>query len=315
MAKKQKSGLGRGLNSILGESMGEVAPVTEVPETYTEVKDQIQQSFKEAAVVQENGFTGELPIEVIFPNPDQPRVNFSEDELNELAESIKDHGLLQPILVRPLGENYQIVAGERRYQACMKLGLKKIPVRIKEIPQEKVLELAIIENIQRSDLNPIEEAYGYRQLMEERGMTQAEVAKLMSKGRSTIANALRLLDLPEDAQKLLYEGEITAGHARAILSIDSLEGKNKLTQALIANKMSVREAEAYARLISAQEKRGENPVVHTGIPKSFKRAAQGLKTTLDTKVRVRTVKGKNKIEIEFKDEDDLERILGKITHE
>lgn len=257
----------------------------------------------------------EIPLESIKPNPDQPRIHFNKEELEELAASIEKEGLLQPIVVRKVEDHYQIIAGERRWQACRSLGLKSVPVRIKEVDDDKALELALIENVQRSDLNPIEEAYGYRRLMERRHMTQSEVAQAVSKGRSTIANALRLLELPEDAQQLLFEDKITAGHARAILSIPSTEGRQKLTERLAKEKLSVRETEALARLIAGREQQKENPTPRTPTPKSFKKAARGLREALDAPVRVKTVQGKNKIEIEFSDEEDLERIFAMIIHE
>ncbi len=254
--------------------------------------------------------TGVVPLEKVQPNPDQPRTNFKPEEIEELANSIKKEGLLQPILVRKVGDHYQIIAGERRWQACKSLSMKEIPVRFWAADNDKALELALIENIQRSDLNPIEEAYGYKRLMERKGMTQSEVAQTVSKGRSTIANALRLLDLPEEAQQLLFEEKITAGHARAILSIPDAEGRKNLTNKLMKEKLSVRETEQIARLLSgrAQAKdKGTNKRVPA--PASFKKAARGLTRFLSVPVRVKTVQGKNKIEIQFKDEEELERIL------
>lgn len=250
----------------------------------------------------------EVPIELVHPNPNQPRMHFNKEELDELALSIEKDGLLQPILVRKDAEGYEIIAGERRWQASQLAGLKKVPVRIKEADDMKVLELALIENLQRSDLNPIEEAYGYKRMMERGNRTQSEVASAVSKGRSTIANALRLLDLPEDAQQMLYEEKITAGHARAILAIPSDEGRAKLTEKLAKEKLSVREAESLARLIAGREKQKNNPVKNPPKPRFFRRAAKDLSESFDTKVQVRSVNGKNKIEIEFKDEEDLHRL-------
>ena len=215
--------------------------------------------------------------------------------------------------MRKIGNQYQILAGERRYRACKSLGLEEVPVRFWEADNDKALELALIENIQRSDLNPIEEAYGYKRLMERKGMTQSEVAQTVSKGRSTIANALRLLDLPEDAQQLLFEEKITAGHARAILSVEDAEGRKKLTEKLKNEKLSVRETEALARLMNGREKaKGADAAKRVAAPPSFKKAAKGLTRFLSAPVRVKTVKGKNKIEIQFKDEDELQRILALI---
>lgn len=256
----------------------------------------------------------EVPIELVHPNPNQPRMHFNKEELDELALSIEKDGLLQPILVREDAEGYEIIAGERRWQASQLAGLKKVPVRIKEADDMKVLELALIENLQRSDLNPIEEAYGYKRMMERGNRTQSEVASAVSKGRSTIANALRLLDLPEDAQQMLYEEKITAGHARAILAIPSDEGRAKLTEKLAKEKLSVREAESLARLIAGREKQKNNPVKKSPKPRFFRRAAKDLSESFDTKVQVRSVNGKNKIEIEFKDEEDLHRLYDLMKH-
>ena len=250
----------------------------------------------------------EVPIDLVHPNPNQPRMHFNKEELDELALSIEKDGLLQPILVREDAQGYEIIAGERRWQASQLAGLKKVPVRIKEADDMKVLELALIENLQRSDLNPIEEAYGYKRMMERGNRTQSEVASAVSKGRSTIANALRLLDLPEDAQQMLYEEKITAGHARAILAIPSDEGRAKLTEKLAKEKLSVREAESLARLIAGREKQKNNPVKKPPKPRFFRRAAKDLSESFETKVQVRSVNGKNKIEIEFKDEEDLHRL-------
>lgn len=262
----------------------------------------------------EKGEVGEVALVKIKPNPDQPRTSFKKDEIAELAASIKRDGLLQPILVRKRGETYEIIAGERRYQACKLLGMETIPVRYWSADSDKALELALIENIQRSDLNPIEEAYGYKRLMERKGMTQSEVAQTVSKGRSTIANALRLLELPEEAQQLLFEEKITAGHARAILSIPSPEGRKTLTKKLMEEKLSVREAESIARLFAGKEAAQGKPSKRQPAPPSFKKAARGLTRLLETPVRVKTVQGKNKIEIPFETEEDLMRIVEAISH-
>ena len=336
MAKANKSGLGRGLNSLLGGAFEEAAPLESTPkrvlveqqreetvvpipmhtepvverqnvsrETITPMKEESivdgESQVTIKSVVQRR--TDEVPIESVSPNPDQPRTNFKREALEELAASIEKDGLLQPILVRPVGTNeYQIIAGERRWQACKIVGLKTVPVRIKDADDDQALELALVENIQRSDLNPIEEAYGYRRMMERRNLTQSEVAQAMSKGRSTVANALRLLELPEEAQQLLFEEKISAGHARAILSIPTKEGRQKLT-----DKLAVREAEAIARLFSG--KRNDAPTKKEPLPKTFKTVAKALKDVLHTPVKVKSSNGKNKIEIEFQDEDDLERLF------
>ena len=262
----------------------------------------------------EKGTVGEVELSKVQPNPDQPRTHFKPEEIEELANSIKKEGLLQPILVNKVGDHYQIIAGERRWQACKSLDMKTIPVRFWAADNDKALELALIENIQRSDLNPIEEAYGYKRLMERKGMTQSEVAQTVSKGRSTIANALRLLDLPEEAQQLLFEEKISAGHARAILSIPTPEGRKTLTNKLVNEKLSVSETESIARLLSGRDKSKEaGTSKRVPTPASFKKAARSLSKFLSTPVRVKTVQGKNKIEIQFQDEEELERILNAIA--
>lgn len=282
-----------------------------------QVEEFVEESSEESVVDDEDRVTiksvtqrrtDEVPIDSVSPNPDQPRTNFKREELEELAASIEKDGLLQPILVRPMGsQKYQIIAGERRWQACKMVGLSTVPVRIKEADDDKALELALVENVQRSDLNPIEEAYGYRRMMERRNLTQSEVAQAMSKGRSTVANALRLLELPEEAQQLLFEEKITAGHARAILSIPTNAGRQKLTDKLVEQKLTVREAEAIARLLSGR--RDDAPRQKEPVPKTFKTVARALRDVLGTNVKVKSVQGKNKIEIEFKDEEDLERLF------
>ena len=261
----------------------------------------------------EKGMVGEVLLAQVHPNPNQPRTNFKPEEIEELANSIKRHGLLQPILVRKTGDGYEIIAGERRWQACRSLGMETIPVRFWLADDTEAFEAALVENIQRSDLNPIEEAYGYKRLMERKGMTQSEVAQTVSKGRSTIANALRLLDLPEEAQQLLFEEKITAGHARAILSVPTLEGKKSLTNKLMEEKLSVRETEAIARLLAGREKAASTPSSRVPTPQSFKKAARSMSKILELPVHVKTVQGKNKIEIQFKDEDELQRVVAVLS--
>ena len=249
----------------------------------------------------------ELSIDLIKPNPSQPRTYFNKETLEELAESIKKNGLLQPILVRKKGDEYEIVAGERRWQACKINKMETVPVKIVDASDEEAIIMALVENIQRTDLNPIEEAYGYRRMMERGKMTQSQVAQAVSKGRSTIANALRLLELPEEAQQLLFEEKITAGHARAILSVPTKEGREKLTQKLKNENLSVRETEAIARLMSL--KKEEKAAEKVQVPKTYKTVARSLKDTLNTDVKIKSSRGKNRIEIAFKDEADLERLF------
>ncbi|MDZ4168411.1 MAG: ParB/RepB/Spo0J family partition protein [Coriobacteriia bacterium] len=252
----------------------------------------------------------ELATDLLSPNPDQPRTDIDEQSITELADSIKKVGLLQPILVRPLGEGYQIIAGERRWRACRELGLERVAVRVRSSDDVESLELALIENLQREDLNAIEEARGYRKLLSNYQMTQAELADKVSKSRSAVTNALRLLDLPEEVQEMVYSSRLSAGHARAILAVPEESARIRLAEKIVAEGLSVRAAESIAKLLaSGQGERAPRPVA----PKSFKLVARKLRRLLGTNVRVRAGKDKNKIEIEFRSEEDLERIVRTLT--
>lgn len=282
---KKKPALGRGLGSLMGEAQSETGYVDQKEET-------------------------KVSIDKINPNPNQPRTHFNETLLNELADSIRENGVLQPLLVRKKGEGYEIIAGERRYQASKIAGLEELPVIVKEVDDQKMLELALIENLQRSDLNPIEEAKGYRQLIKASGMTQEALSKAVSKSRSSITNSLRLLDLPEPVQQYLFGGRLTAGHARAILAVPYEEQRIKLADKVVAEGLSVRATENLAPLFSVGETpRAPRPVM----PQSYKRAARVLRQALNTNVKVKSTRGKNKIEIEFKDEEELTRILASMV--
>ena len=285
MAKR--AGLGRGLDALLGETVGEVRHSSDAP-----------------------GLR-ELRIEDVQPNPDQPRRSFDEDELAELADSVARCGVLQPIVVRPFGGSYQIVAGERRYQAAKRAGLATVPVVVREVSDEEVLQLALVENLQRSDLNPMEAARGYRDLAAQNGLTHAEVAEILSKSRSAISNAIRLLDLPEEVQGYVEDGLLSAGHARAILAVADDEGKCALAQKVIRDGLTVRQTETLAPLFFVKTER-EKPT-RASAPVSYDWAAKSLREALGVKVRVRTVRGKHKVEIEFGDEDELQELVRRMT--
>jgi len=262
------------------------------------------------AAQDETGDSHEMPLAQIQPNPKQPRTDIDEESIAELADSISKVGLLQPIIVRPYGEGYQIIAGERRWRASKVAGLERVPVRVLAADDTSSLEIALIENLQREDLNSIEEARGYRRLLTEYQMTQAELADKVSKSRSAITNALRLLDLPEEVQEMVYQGKLTAGHARAILSVPDEALRVKLATKLAEEGLSVREAENLARLYAAgQTERAPRPTT----PKSFKVVARKLRSVLGTNVRVKQNDKKGKIEIEFHGEEDLERIFRMLT--
>lgn len=276
--------MGKGLVSLMGEADAETA------------------AMKSESV---------LPISKVKPNKGQPRKTFDETELSELADSIKQNGILQPILVRKHGLSYEIVAGERRYQAAKLAGLEEVPVVIREISDEDVFKLALIENLQRSNLTPLEEARGYRQLLDEKDLTQEELSKILSKSRSAITNTLRLMDLPNEVQDLLETGRITAGHARAILAVPTEEGRIRLAEKVVNENLSVRQTERLAPLFSGTEEAAKPR--REPVPQSFKRAARELRQALNTNVKIKNVRGKNKIEIEFADEDMLANIVEMIA--
>lgn len=277
MAKK--AGLGRGLGLLVGEADAETAGMRA---------------------------DSTLPLDRIRPNRGQPRRTFDDAELAELADSIRQNGVLQPLLVRDRGDYYEIVAGERRYQAARAAGLDEVPVIIRDVSDDDVFKLALIENLQRSDLSPLEEANGYRQLIREKGLTQEELARILSKSRSTITNTLRLLDLPDEVQELVETGRLTAGHARAILAVPDEEGRIALAKRVVSEHLSVRQTESLASTFSVNQ---EDKPRRAPLPQSFKRAARQMRLALDTNVRVKNVRGKNKIEIEFASEDELAHIV------
>lgn len=251
----------------------------------------------------------EIPLNKINPNPNQPRKEFSEERIKELENSIKKDGLLQPILVRPLGDGFEIIAGERRWQACKRLEKETIPAKILILNDVESQQVALVENLQRDNLNPIEEALGYRRLVELSGCKQKDLAEAVSKSSVAISNAMRLLDLPEEVQDMMMGGGISAGHGRAILSIPDEEARIKLAKKVVEENLTVRETENIARLYSSQ---GLERAKRAPSPRSYGIAARKLRKLLKTGVRVKSVRGKNKIEIEFADENELERILATI---
>ncbi len=276
-----KRGLGRGLSAL-------------IPNVTDEDADEVR----------------EVAVDQITPNPKQPRTDMDEEGIAELADSVQKVGVLQPVIVRPYGDGYQIIAGERRWRAARLAGLERVPVRVLNISEAESLELALIENLQREDLNPIEEARGYRRLLTEHQMTQAELADKVSKSRSAITNALRLLDLPEEIQGHVYEGRLSAGHARTILSVPDEAMRIRLADKVVSDGLSVRETEVLARLYAAgQAERAPRPQT----PKSFKIVARKLRRILGTGVRVKQTQKKGKIEIEFHGEEELERIFRLLT--
>lgn len=249
----------------------------------------------------------ELPLEKILPNPDQPRKNFTEESIESLSQSIKAYGIIQPITVSKKGEFYEIIAGERRYRAAKLLGLKKIPAIIKDTSQREKLELSLIENIQRENLNPIEEAIAYSNLIETYGMTQEELSERLGKSRTSITNFIRLLNLDIQIQKWIIEGAITSGHARTILSIEDKKEHINFAQYIIKNNLSVREAEKLAKIWSIEKKNKKNTMVVREI--ALQEVEENLKRKLQTKVNIIGTSHKGKIQIEYFSQEELERLL------
>ena len=260
-------------------------------------------------------------ISEVEPNRQQPRKAFDEEKLEELSASIKTYGLLSPILVQKRDGYYEIIAGERRWRAALKAGLKEIPVIIRDYSEKEILELSLIENIQREDLNPIEEAKAYKRLMDEFDMGQAEVAERVSKSRSAVANSVRLLKLGDPAQQMLVDGQISMGHARAILPLEDSDKQTELAQKIVDQALSVRDTEKIVKEILSGESGKETETVKPreqeedpGIAVIYKQIEERLQQTLHTKVSIqRKRNGHGKLQIEFYNNDDLDKIIDKLT--
>lgn len=252
----------------------------------------------------------ELDIDLITPNPDQPRTRFPEENLNELAQSITNNGIIQPIVVRQKNGNYEIVAGERRWRAAQKAGLKKVPIVIKEVSDEKLLELALIENIQRQELNPVEEAKAYRKLVDNIGLTQEMVAERVGKNRTVITTFLRLLRLPDEVLKLIEEEKISAGHGRALLMTDDSDTQKRIANMIAEMSLSVREAEKAVKRVKRGGQVVEKQKQKPKIDANTKAAETKLKRHLGTNVSI--IPDGNgtggKIQVEYYGETDLDRI-------
>ncbi len=248
-----------------------------------------------------------IPVDSISPSPLQPRKKFKEESLEELAASLKEHGVVQPIIVRPSGTGYELLVGERRWRAAQLAGLRSIPAVVREAEPSECLQVALVENLHRDDLNGIEEATAYRQLMEEFGLTQEEISQKVGKSRSAVANALRLLQLPVEIQASVVAEEITAGHARALLALQGDPYQTALLKRIIEEGLSVRETEELVRRRlsgAGAEKRGERDK-----PKQLQHYADLISAGLQARVKVIQGKRKGKIVIEFKGEKDLKRLI------
>lgn len=288
MAVKKHSGLGRGLGSL-------------IPETHE------QQN-------QEKDTVKSIDINLIKQRADQPRQRFDEEKIAELAQSIKQYGIIQPIIVVKQGKEYSIIAGERRYRAAKFLSLEEIPVIIKEIDAKGILEISLIENIQREDLNPIEEAITYKRLLSEIGLTQDELSKRIGRSRTAISNCMRLLNLDERVQNFIIEGVISEGHGRTLLAVDK-EEQFKIVQQIIDEQLSVRETEKLIRAINTQNILDDQPKEPKVVSPYIKDVRNRLENYFGTKVSIADKTNKGKIEIEYYSPDDLNRILELINKE
>jgi ParB family transcriptional regulator, chromosome partitioning protein len=264
----------------------------------------------EAPLVQSGEVSTEVDLDLLTPNPRQPRLTFGDERLDELAASIKANGVIQPIIVRRQGNRFEIVAGERRWRAAQRAGLLKVPVVVRDVPDAKLLEMALIENIQRENLNPIDQAQAYRRLVEELQMTQEQVANAVGKDRASVANYLRLLNLPEGVRARVADERLSMGHARALLALESDEAVERAAATVETRGLSVRETEALVRRMGSAAVTatpGPTPDVHT------RHAEERLRMALGTRVRIVRKGEAGRLEIEFVSEDELQRLYEQLT--
>ena len=295
-----KRGLGKGLDSLIP--------------TNVMMESEVKHATVSTASSAEEGKDATLMVKLskVEPNREQPRKNFDEDSLQELAESLKQFGMLQPILVQNRGDYYEIIAGERRWRAAKIAGLKEVPVIVRELTDQEIVEISLIENIQREDLNPIEEAQAYKRLLTEFHLKQDEVAERVSKSRTAVTNSMRLLKLCDEVQKMVVDDMISTGHARALISIEDPEEQYLIAQKIFDEKLSVREVEKLVKDLHKPPKppKEENKTLQA----IYQEISERLKQSLSTKVSVSAKQnGAGKIEIEFYNHEDLERLLERIT--
>lgn len=338
MAKR--SALGKGLGAFFGDDVVKTAAapqkenrnieqenhnhannvnnnhVSDNPINYNENgssgNNQSGDSFMNTVMKKEENVSRETLIRLtaIEPSEEQPRKSFDEETLQELADSMKDYGVLQPLLVKKKGDNYQIIAGERRWRAAKLAGLKEVPVIIREYNRQQSVEIALIENVQRADLNPIEEALAYQQLMQEFGLKQEEIANRVSKNRATITNSIRLLKLAEPVQKLLISGEISSGHARALLGLEDQEQQIALANDIVQKGLNVRQVEKLVKLMTKPQREKEEKEEEKDLSFIFRDLEERMKGIMGTKVMIHQKdKNKGRIEIEYYSPSELERIV------
>ena len=291
MAAKVKRGLGKGLDAMIP-----------IPESST--------SEQAAGKADDKGTETVVRITQVEPNREQPRQNFDEDALQELADSIKQFGLLQPILVQDRKTYYEIIAGERRWRAAKLAGLKEVPVIIRDYTEQEIVEISLIENIQREDLNPIEEAQAYKRLLTEFNLKQDEVAERVSKSRTAVTNSMRLLKLCDEVQQMIIDDMLSTGHARALISIEDPEQQYTIAQKIFDEKLSVRDVEKLVKNLNKPEKPKKSAADDQSLDIVYQDVAEKLKQSLGTKVDITSKgNGAGKIEIEFYNHDDLDRII------
>ena len=287
---EKKRGLGRGLNALINTGSD-----TENNKENTKENHEYKEVF--------------INISLVEPNRDQPRKEFDKESLSELANSIKQYGILQPIIVQKNGDMYEIIAGERRWRAAKEAGLTEVPVIVRDYDKQKVMEISIIENIQREDLNPIEEAMAYQSLMEEYGLKHDELAEKVSKNRSTITNSMRLLKLSKNIQQMLIDGRISTGHAKVLLSVEDINEQEKIAQELIDKSLSVRELEKLVKKYTKPRKKKDDKD-DKDYSLFYREYEDRLKDILGTKVQINTKdKNKGRIEIDYYSAAELERIV------
>lgn len=302
-----KRGLGKGLGAFFGEEIVQEVDREQKETAHTENK---KTSSGKKPEKEEESKEITLKLSKIEPNREQPRKNFDEEQLQELADSMKQYGVLQPLLVQKKGNYYEIIAGERRWRAAKIAGLKEVPVMIKEYDKQQTMEIALIENVQRADLNPIEEAMAYQQLMQEFQLKQEEIAQRVSKNRATITNTLRLLKLAPEIQQMLAENRISSGHARALLAVEDPKLQRMLAEKIESEKWSVRDIEKAVKNLGKVEKPKKEKTEEEALTLIFQNLEERMKSVMGTKVVIsKKDKNKGRIEIEYYSESELERIV------
>ena len=295
MAKAAR-GLGKGLDSLIPAA---------VPKA---------ESTSPAEKTEDNGNGTYVKITKVEPNREQPRKNFDEDALQELADSIKQYGIVEPLIVQDRKTHYEIIAGERRWRAAKLAGLKEVPVIVRNYTEQEIVEISLIENIQREDLNPIEEAQAYKRLLTEFNLKQDEVAERVSKSRTAVTNSMRLLKLCEEVQQMIIDDMITTGHARALISIEDPEQQYTIAQKVFDEKLSVRDVEKLVKSLNKPEKAKKEVVEDKALEAIYQDLEEKLKQSLGTKVAISSKgAGAGKLEIEFYTHDDLEKITDLLT--